>query len=63
MPGSNFFGKMPLFSRYSGVNAANAVNLQAKRRWRLFTDKQNAVNAFIPTRNAVNAVSVPVERH
>ena len=31
-PGSNFFGKTPLFFRYSGVNAANAVNLQAKRR-------------------------------
>ena len=30
-PGSNFFGKTPLFFRYSGVNAANAVNLQAKR--------------------------------
>ena len=29
---SNFFGKMPLFFRYSGVNAANAVNLLAKRR-------------------------------
>ena len=26
------------------------------------TYKQNAVNAFIPTKNAVNAVSVPVER-
>ena len=32
IPGSNFFGKTPLFFRYSGVNAANAVNLQAKRR-------------------------------
>ena len=32
LPGSNFFGKTPLFFRYSGVNAANAVNLQAKRR-------------------------------
>ena len=31
-PGLNFFGKTPLFFRYSGVNAANAVNLQAKRR-------------------------------
>ena len=31
-PGSNFFGKTPLFFRDSGVNAANAVNLQAKRR-------------------------------
>ena len=31
-PGSNFFGKTPLFFRYSGVNAANAVNFQAKRR-------------------------------
>ena len=34
-PGSNFFGKTPLFFRYSGVNAANAanaVNLQAERR-------------------------------
>ena len=31
-PGSNFFGKTPLFFRYSGVNVANAVNLQAKRR-------------------------------
>ena len=31
-PGSNFFGKTPLFFRYSGVNAANAINLQAKRR-------------------------------
>ena len=31
-PGSNFFGKTPLFFQYSGVNAANAVNLQAKRR-------------------------------
>ena len=31
LPGSNFFGKMPLFFRYSGVNATNAVNLQAKR--------------------------------
>ena len=31
-PGSNFFGKTPLFFRYSGVNAANAVNLLAKRR-------------------------------
>ena len=41
LPGSNFFGKTPLFFRYSGVNAANAVNLQAY--------KQNAVNAFIPT--------------
>ena len=41
LPGSNLFGKTPLFFRYSGVNA---------------------VNAFIPTRNAVNAVSVPVER-
>ena len=30
--GSNFFGKTPLFFRYSGVNAANAVNLHAKRR-------------------------------
>ena len=30
-PGSNFFEKMPLFFRYSGVNAANAANLQAKR--------------------------------
>ena len=28
----HFFGKTPLFFRYSGVNAANAVNLQAKRR-------------------------------
>ena len=32
VPGSNFFGKTPLFFLYSGVNAANAVNLQAKRR-------------------------------
>ena len=32
IPGSNFFGKTPLFFQYSGVNAANAVNLQAKRR-------------------------------
>ena len=32
LTGSNFFGKTPLFLRYSGVNAANAVNLQAKRR-------------------------------
>ena len=39
-PGSNFSRKMPLFFRYSGVNAANAVNLQAKRRWRLYTDKE-----------------------
>ena len=31
-PGSNFYGKTPLFFRYSGVNADNAVNLQAKRR-------------------------------
>ena len=31
-PGRTFFGKMPLFFRYSGGNAANAVNLQAKRR-------------------------------
>ena len=31
-PGSNFFGETPLFFRYSGVNAANAVNLIAKRR-------------------------------
>ena len=31
-PGSNFFEKTPLFFRYSGVNAANAANLQAKRR-------------------------------
>ena len=31
-PGSNFFGKTPLFFQYSGDNAANAVNLQAKRR-------------------------------
>ena len=39
-PGSNFFGKTPLFFRYSGVNAANAVNLQAKRRLCLYTDKE-----------------------
>ena len=35
IPGSNFFGKTPLFFRYSGVNAgnaANAINLLAKRR-------------------------------
>ena len=32
LPVSNFFGKTPLFFRYSGVYAANAVNLQAKRR-------------------------------
>ena len=32
LPGLNFSGKTPLFFRYSGVNAANAVNLQAKRR-------------------------------
>ena len=34
-PGSNVFDKTPLFFWYSGVNAANAanaVNLQAKRR-------------------------------
>ena len=31
-PGSNFFGKTPILFRYSGTNAANAVNLQAKRR-------------------------------
>ena len=31
-PGSNFFEKTPLFFRYSGLNAANAANLQAKRR-------------------------------
>ena len=31
-PESNFFGKTPLFFRYSGGNAANAVNLQSKRR-------------------------------
>ena len=37
LPGSNFFGKMPLFFRYNGVNA---VNLQAKRRQRLYTDKK-----------------------
>ena len=30
IPGSNFFGKTPLFFRYSGVNATNAVNLLAK---------------------------------
>ena len=61
-PGSIFFGKTSLFLRHCGVNAANAVNLQAKRRYWLYTDKQNAVNIFIPTRNAVNAVSFPVER-
>ena len=32
LPGSNFFGKTPLFFRYNGVNAANAANLLAKRR-------------------------------
>ena len=32
IPGSDFIGKTPLFFRYSGVNAANALNLQAKRR-------------------------------
>ena len=34
-PGLNFFGKTPLFFRYSGVNAANTANtanLLAKRR-------------------------------
>ena len=34
-PGLNFFGETPLFFRYSGVNAANAVNavnLLPKRR-------------------------------
>ena len=32
LPGSKFFGEKPLFFRYSGVNTANAVHLQAKRR-------------------------------
>ena len=32
VPGLSIFGKTPLFFRYSGVNAGNAVNLQAKRR-------------------------------
>ena len=32
LPVSIFFGKTPLFFRYSGVNAANAVQLLAKRR-------------------------------
>ena len=31
LPGSNFFGKTLLFFRYGGINATNAVNLQAKR--------------------------------
>ena len=31
-PGSILSGKTPLFFRYSGVNAANAGNLLAKRR-------------------------------
>ena len=31
-PGSKFFEKTPLFFQCSGVNAANAANLQAKRR-------------------------------
>ena len=39
MPGLNFFGTMPLFCRYSGVNATNAANFliqrlyTKKRRW------------------------------
>ena len=40
LPGSNFFGKTPLFFRYGGVNAANAANLEAKRRQCLYTDKE-----------------------
>ena len=30
--GSKFFGKTPLFFRYSGVKATNTANLLAKRR-------------------------------
>ena len=34
------FGNTLLFFRYSGRNAANAANLLAKRRQRLYTNKE-----------------------
>ena len=50
-PGRTFLGKRGYFS---GIVALTPLTP--------LTYKQNAVNAFIPTRSAVNAVSVPVER-
>ena len=50
-PGRTFLGKRRYFS---GIVALTPLTP--------LTYKQNAVNAFIPTRSAVNAVSVPVER-
>ena len=40
-PGSNFIGNTLLFFRYSGVNASKAANFLAKRRLRLYTDKDH----------------------
>ena len=55
LPGRTFLGKR----RYlSGIAALTPLTPLTP-----LTYKQNAVNAFIPTKNAVNVVSVPVERH
>ena len=51
VPGSNFLGKRRYFS---GIVALTPLTP--------LTYKQNAVNAFIPTKNAVNAAIFPVKR-
>ena len=62
IPGSNFFGKTPLFFQYSGVNAANAVNLLKTpltplyRKGTPFTPlafRLNAVNAVTPKKTCL----------
>ena len=54
LPGRTFLGKRHYFSGIAALTPLTPL-----------TYKQNAVNAFIPTKNAVNsvnAVSFPVER-
>ena len=62
-PGSNFFGKTPLFFRYSGVNAANAVNSSRTQLTPLYRRgtpltssvfRLNNVNAVIPEKTCVH---------
>ena len=66
LPGSNFYGKTPLFFRYSGVNAATAVNAFIPTSKTPLTPlyrqgtpltplafRLNAVNAVIPEKTCV----------